>query len=57
MDATTQEKRSACVPEVMEAYFRQSGSREERLEGTLDKVLGVDRRTDTRGEDQTVVLK
>ncbi len=46
--ASAQEQGGAGVPKVVEAYLRQTGPFEERLEGTLDKILGVDGRACVR---------
>ncbi len=40
----------------MEADLREVGPFEQRLEGTLHDVLGVERRTDVGGEDQAAVF-
>jgi hypothetical protein len=44
------------VTEIVKPYLRQASLLQEWLEGTLDKVLRIERRTDTRGEDQAAVL-
>ncbi len=57
MDTPAQEQRGAGVTEIVKPYLRQASLLQEWLEGTLDKVLWIERRTDTRGEDQAAVLK
>jgi hypothetical protein len=40
----------------MEAYLWQPSLLEQRLEGSLDEVLGINRRADASGEDQITIL-
>ena len=56
VDTPTQEQRGAGVTETVKPYLRQASLHQKWLEGTLDKVLWIERRTDTRGEDQAAVL-
>ena len=48
MDASSQEQGGAGVPEVVEAYFGQTGILEERFEGPVYEVFGVDGRSNER---------
>jgi hypothetical protein len=50
------QERCSCVPEVVEADVRETGSLQERGERTLPEVRGVDRAARLRGEDQALVL-
>jgi hypothetical protein len=40
----------------VEADFREAGSFEQRLEGTLHDVLRVESRTDIGGEDEAAIF-
>ena len=51
-----EQQREAGMPQVVPAYAGQSRASEQRLEVAVDHVLGVERRPQTGGEDETVVL-
>src|ERR687883_94368 len=40
----------------MEAYLRQAGPLEERFEGAVHEILGINRGSDSSGKDQSVVF-
>jgi hypothetical protein len=56
VDAPAQKQGGAGVTETVGAYVGQVSSAEEWIEGSPDKVLGVDKRAPLCSEDQAAVL-
>jgi hypothetical protein len=55
-DVLREQQRGAGMPEVVEAYRAEPGTPQERLEGAVSQVGGVDKRARRRGEDETARL-
>lgn len=56
VDASPQKQRGARMPEIMEADLRETRLPQQRLEGTLYEILGVEGRPVLGREDQAVIF-